>query len=36
MVAYDLASAEYRKTGELGPFPAGTFPPRIPLPMEVT
>ncbi len=36
MVAYDLASAEYRKSGVLCAFPAGTFPPRIPLPMEVT
>ncbi len=36
MEAYDLASARYRETGKLCPFPAGTFPPRIPLPMEVT
>ena len=36
MVAYDIASAQYRKTGVMCAFPAGTFPRRIPLPMEVT
>lgn len=36
MEAYDVASAQYRETGVLCPFPAGTFPPRIPLPREVT
>jgi len=36
MLAYDVASARYRETGVLCPFPAGTFPPRIPLPREVT
>lgn len=36
MEAYDIASARYRETGVLCPFPAGTFPPRIPLPREVT
>ncbi len=36
MEAYELASARYRETGILGPFPEGTFPPRVPLPMEVT
>jgi REP element-mobilizing transposase RayT len=35
MEAYELASARYRETGALCPFPAGTFPPRIPVPMEV-
>ncbi len=35
MNAYDIASARYRKTGQLCPFPAGTFPPRIPIPLEV-
>ncbi len=36
MEAYDAASLAYRETGVLGPFPAGTFPPRIPVPLEVT
>ncbi|MBX7192444.1 MAG: hypothetical protein K1X94_10310 [Sandaracinaceae bacterium] len=35
MVAYELASTRYRETGVLCPFPAGTFPPRIPVPREV-
>jgi REP element-mobilizing transposase RayT len=35
MAAYDLASKRYRETGKLCPFPAGTFPPRIPTPREV-
>jgi hypothetical protein len=35
MAAYDLASRRYRETGKLCPFPAGTFPPRIPTPREV-
>ena len=36
MEAYDVASARYRETGALCAFPAGTFPPRIPVPREVT
>ncbi len=36
MEAYDVASARYRETGVLCPFPAGTFPPRIPVPRDVT
>ena len=36
MEAYRLASARYRESGVMCPFPAGTFPPRVPLPMEVT
>lgn len=35
MIAYEAASARYRAEGALCPFPAGTFPPRIPVPMEV-
>ena len=35
MAAYNLASARYRETGRLCPFPAGTFPPRIPVPRAV-
>jgi hypothetical protein len=35
MAAYDIASKRYRETGKLCPFPAGTFPPRIPTPREV-
>jgi REP element-mobilizing transposase RayT len=35
MEAYDRASTRYRETGILCPFPAGTFPPRIPIPREV-
>ncbi|MBX7195847.1 MAG: transposase [Sandaracinaceae bacterium] len=35
MAAYDIASERYRETGVLCPFPAGTFPPRIPTPREV-
>jgi hypothetical protein len=30
-----IASKRYRETGKLCPFPAGTFPPRIPTPREV-
>ncbi len=30
--AYRLASAAFRQTGSLVPFPAGTYPPRIPYP----
>lgn len=35
MEAYKAASARFRASGILCPFPLGTFPPRIPLPMEV-
>lgn len=35
MEAYKRASARFRASGILCPFPNGTFPPRIPLPMEV-
>ena len=35
LVAYEAASARYRKDGRMCPFPAGTFLPRIPLPIEV-
>ncbi|GAB4201624.1 MAG: hypothetical protein OHK0013_13880 [Sandaracinaceae bacterium] len=36
MEAYDCASARYRATGVLCAFPAGTFPPRIPIAREVS
>jgi REP element-mobilizing transposase RayT len=35
MVAYERASARYRARGVLCPFPAGTYPPRIPTAREV-
>jgi len=34
--AYAVASEQYRTTGTLCAFPAGTFPPRIPIPIAVT
>ena len=33
--AYRAASRRYRDTGEMCPFPAGTYPPRIAKPFEV-
>jgi hypothetical protein len=36
VAAYREASALYRATGKLCPFPEGTFPPRIEVPFEVT
>lgn len=33
LVAYRIASARFRETGILGPFPAGTYPPRIAYPL---
>jgi REP element-mobilizing transposase RayT len=35
MVVYEAASAPYRANGVLCPFPAGTYPPRIPVPLKV-
>ncbi len=36
LAAYKVASAQYRSTGHMCPFPRGTYPPRIPVPFEVT
>ena len=33
LLAYRVASASFRATGILGPFPAGTYPPRIQYPL---
>ncbi|MBX7193208.1 MAG: transposase [Sandaracinaceae bacterium] len=35
MVAYERASARYRESGRLCPFPAGTYPPRIAIARDV-